>query len=119
MYLPVSCYDHLQTAKQLGQQVQDGFYNISYNGAPTRVYCDMTQDGGGWMLMLATSTGTGWNTGNIYNRNSDQPGMNIDFSMLSIAEDVKDRSLDSTFEVRESFCLFLNEMTLSEFALLH
>ena len=40
-----------QAIKNLTGTTTNGFYYISINGIPTQVYCDMQNDGGGWMLV--------------------------------------------------------------------
>lgn len=42
----------------------DGIYRVNFNGTASNVYCDMTTDGGGWMMLLyatASVTSTAYN----------------------------------------------------------
>ena len=40
----------------------DGFYWINVNGTPTQVWCDMSHDGGGWMMIARlNSDNSAWN----------------------------------------------------------
>ena len=51
------------------------------------------------MLIAATSTGEGFNIDNILERNLNNPGLNSDYSILNIANGIKDLSPSPYFEV--------------------
>ena len=37
---------------KIGVKSEDGVYEVNFMGQKRRVYCDTTQDGGGWMLAI-------------------------------------------------------------------
>ena len=41
-----------------GDSVGDGFYYITINGTTRQIWCDMTNDGGGWMMAARVHTST-------------------------------------------------------------
>ena len=64
-------------------------YTINPDGkGPVNTYCDMTRDGGGWTLLVTSHTNT-WTAINVKERNTKQPTLNGDFSILNKADDIK------------------------------
>lgn len=76
-----SCLEYLQPA--IGRAYEgdtgDGLYQVSPNGqAATTVYCDMSRDGGGWVLVMKAPAGApnraNWSTaGALYVENLQNP----------------------------------------------
>lgn len=84
---------HLQT---LGQETNktypDGVYQIFpdlTSGISLNAYCDMSRDGGGWTLLVASHTNT-WTADNVNLRNAASPDLYKDYSILSHADTIKD-----------------------------
>lgn len=80
-----------------GDSQGDGYYwlqNSNINsGNPFQVYCDMTKDNGGWVL-VHTNRGDsvsymGWTTSNIGLRNQTSPSLQNAYSILSWSDYIK------------------------------
>ncbi|XP_068727258.1 uncharacterized protein [Montipora capricornis] len=84
-----SCRRLLSLGRETGVQFPDGVYTINPDGkGPVNTYCDMTRDGGGWTLLVTSHTNT-WTANNLKERNTKQPTLNGDFSILNKADDIK------------------------------
>ena len=69
----------------------DGVFTIQPPGKqPVKTYCDLTSRGGGWTLLLTSKTHTGWTADNVKSRNADQPSLDSDYSILDVADGIKD-----------------------------
>ena len=80
----------------------DGIYTINPTGDnPMPAYCDFTRDGEGWTLLVTSHSST-WTSENVRVRNKDTPQLEDDYSILSVADSIKNNIYvgGSTFEYR-------------------
>ena len=69
----------------------DGVFKIKPPGKhPVKTYCDFASYGGGWTLLATSKTHSGWNQNNVKHRNAGDPSLNGDFSILGVADAIKD-----------------------------
>ena len=55
-----------------------------------KTYCDFTRNGGGWTLLVTSASHSGWDKNNVKARNVDVPSLDSDFSVLGVADAIKD-----------------------------
>ena len=57
----------------------------------------------GWTLLLTnTASGRNWMPDNIKERNADSPGLNIEYSILEIGDNIRKKSEAAEFEVNNT-----------------
>ena len=77
-------------------------YEINPDGkGVVKTICDMTRDGGGWTLLVASYTNK-WTKQNIFRNNEMDPKLKNDYSILFKADDIKNSGnvKGSSFEYR-------------------
>lgn len=63
------------------------------------VFCDMTSDLGAYTL-LVTSASNNWNAKDVTFRNVEKPSLGNDYSILGLADNIKDISAAKSFRYR-------------------
>ena len=85
----ISCRHLQQIAQKKNRYYPDGVYKINPTGSQEiRAYCDMSRDGGGWTLLVASHTNS-WTAQNVRLRNADSPQLYGDYSILKHADGIK------------------------------
>ncbi|KAK3716436.1 hypothetical protein QZH41_016844, partial [Actinostola sp. cb2023] len=95
--LPRSCMD-IQMRGFRTTPLNDGVYIIQPPGKKqVKTYCDLTSRGGGWTLLVTSKTHTGWTADNVKTRNTDKPSLDSDYSILDVADAIKDFDTSQDF----------------------
>ena len=81
LWMPCSC----RLLKRTGYKT-DGVYR--HRCLPAPLYCDMKYHTGGWTLLTASVSTEGWSLDNILQRNMDTPGLDINYSILGLGEQI-------------------------------
>lgn len=93
LFIVASSCRHLQDIGQKDAiQYPDGVYDIypdPNSDTSVRTYCDMSRDGGGWTLLVASHTNS-WTAANVLLRNAESPNLYQDYSILKYGDKIKD-----------------------------
>lgn len=98
----ISCRHLQQIAQENNRYYPDGVYKINPTGSKEILaYCDMSRDGGGWTLLVASHTNS-WTDRNVLLRNENSPNLYGDYSILKHADSIKNNInvAGSQFEYR-------------------
>lgn len=94
----LSCNDLKVHGVRAGNQYEDGFQLIKVNDTQyLPVYCDMTTSEGGFTL-LVTSAHNNWTRAQVPSRNPLRPALNKDYSILNLADGIRDLSNNDSFQ---------------------
>ena len=66
----------------------DGIYKITLGNRDIQTHCKFSAYGGGWTLLLTSASDNGWARDNLKSRNMGTPAMNLDFSILEMADKI-------------------------------
>ena len=66
----------------------DGVYKVKPGNREVQTICKFSQHGGAWTLMLTSATDNGWTRDNIRSRNTSNPSLSSDFSILDMADKI-------------------------------
>lgn len=80
-----SCYEILHNNESTGS----GVYWIKPVDTVLPVYCDMLTSGGGWTLLVTSTSSVGWNTTNVLSNNVTSPSIHSNYSILDKADSIK------------------------------
>eukprot|EP00795_Rhopilema_esculentum_P015280 gene15280-6491_t len=95
-----SCNQIKLGGERNGAVYKSGYYTIEATGANIlTVYCDMESGPGAWTL-LVTSTSNKWTASQVLSRNEDFPSTSNDYSILHVADSIKDLSNNATFKYK-------------------
>ena len=96
---------HYYSSTYTSSAPPDGYYKVIIEGDTHMVYCDMSRDDGGWMLVL-TSQSRDWNEARLRGPYGSLPGgvptLVQDYSILDLAEVSKNSPIGDSFMVRDN-----------------
>ena len=95
-----SCNQIKVYGQQLGTVYDDGVYMIKQNDVDyLPAFCDMTSDLGAYTL-LVTSVSNNWKVADVKFRNKEKPSLGSDYSILGLADQIKDLSAAKSFKYK-------------------
>ncbi|XP_066014989.1 uncharacterized protein [Pocillopora verrucosa] len=88
--IPSSCKE-VYFRGLLTNPVSNGVFAIKPPGQhEVKTYCDFATEGGPWTLLVTSKTHSGWDKDSVKERNSKKPSLQDDYSILGLADAIKD-----------------------------
>ena len=66
----------------------DGLYTIKPGHRQVQTFCKFSDHGGAWTLVLTSASDNGWARDNVKSRNTHNPSLSSDFSLLGMADNI-------------------------------
>ena len=66
----------------------DGLYTIKPGRRQVQTFCKFSDHGGAWTLVLTSASDNGWARDNVKSRNTHNPSLSSDFSLLEMADNI-------------------------------
>jgi len=93
---PKTCFEIMKRGFELKKKFPNGIYEIEPTpGNVVKTFCEMNRHSGGWTLVTASMTKTGWTTDNIGLRNEMLPTSG-DYSIFKYIDNLKLQDLAET-----------------------
>lgn len=84
---PRSCAE-IQLRGSYNKPLTDGLYTIKPGHRQVQTFCKFSDHGGAWTLVLTSASDNGWARDNVKSRNTHNPSLSSDFSLLGMADNI-------------------------------